>query len=787
MIHSNNINVRNLISKEVLYSGVLSDNKVETIDTSNIDHLILYVYAKNVDKTSAISVRRTGGFTGAIDSPDVLDSTLNKIKSKVITLIKDIETIYYIDVKALNSIQIVFTSGEGKSDFELAIKKIPFSLSPVKDVMNYKVVIESGGVVNKPLGRMHTKGYKYAIIESEGYNIINSAHFFVRLETPLGDIYPDVMNVEGSIVSYGNGQVRFGNLGVKRYYIDLLKYNADYIDIGVSLTPNFSGNVLISALTNSLENLNDLYKEVLFEGEKFKFEKINDLNDVYNGWFTSTNNSQHLVYLSNDVKNKSKHIFNLFEITKLEKSNLRYSYIIPFDENKVNTSKDFRVMVVLQNGTAYVNKAVNNELDSWVKCNAWETSGTNRKIPVKNLNEEGGIKRFDPTLPERYYSYNNTYLEGNGVTFIQFQDNFNVNFLGGLCRTKKLVIFGSYLTTGERIGIWTTTDGGLNWVLTYDFINTYLNVSDSINTSQLSKLTEKVTVKKINVISPSDENKDPIDKFTFMDIGDFVVENGEKTYLKLNNHGLTSRDLILISSVNNEQWKFLKCDSFSTKKITQNIYIIDVVDDNTIEIKMYRGSYDTGLMCRHVHSINEHVGGLIVSTGEEHPNGWFLYISQKFKDGSSVVDAFRLGRNNVFRLNSSKNGIQRACGFLMDNATDPNILFNCDTSNPNLGSYEVKGRSVENLPLRSSNGIWKGKLSDIDDWGKFECILPMPEPGIWMHQLGDIIVAYYQLGSNAISVDGGKTWEVFQNGTNAINGIWNNAVVIGNGYMFKWK
>src|SRR5690606_6812680 len=205
-------------------------------------------------------------------------------------------------------------------------------------------------------------------------------------------------------------------------------------------------------------------------------------------------------------------------------------------------------------------------------------------------------------------------------------------------------------------------------------------------------------------------------------------------------------------------------------------------------IKEYLGSYDNSLMCRHVHSINEHVGGLIVATGEEYPEAWLLYITQYFKDASTVVNALNIGRSNVFRLNSSPLGLQRACGVLMDNEDDPNLIFNSDTSYvTTIGKWGIEGRSPENLPRVSSNGVWRGRLSDIDDWSKFKCVLPVAEPAIWTYNVGDVIVSYYQLGGNAVSVDGGNTWDYYPKGASRINGIYNNRIVIGDGYKFEWK
>src|SRR5690606_10483436 len=122
-----------------------------------------------------------------------------------------------------------------------------------------------------------------------------------------------------------------------------------FLELNAGGFTDFTGNVIDSELTNNIDVVKDdvviAPKDILFEGKDFVFEKINDLNDTYNGWFTSTDNFQHLVYLSNDINNKEQHVFNVRSITSAELSNLRYSYIIPFDPLKQNTIRDFRVMI----------------------------------------------------------------------------------------------------------------------------------------------------------------------------------------------------------------------------------------------------------------------------------------------------------------------------------------------------------------------------------------------------------------------------------------------------------
>lgn len=588
---------------------------------------------------------------------------------------------------------------------------------------------------------------------------------------------------------------QFREVGFKKIYVDLRGYKD--IRVHYNLYGESPGVVEIESnivmYNESISNIlkykdgssnNQLDRDVLFENNDFRFVKKADFKDSFNGWFL--NFSSREVVLSDDLERPRKIVLDLNNlVVSAGNSEVLEAYIIPYDPEMKNTTKSFRVAVGLSNRDIYVNYYNGGGINDWGKSKWWEMRNTVRKIPVKTLGEAGGNKRFDPTLNNDRYN-RNLEVTRNGATFIEYQQQPRLRWLGALCRTKKMVTFGTYLTTGIRIGNFITTDGGENWVLVYDFINRYVDASISINTSSFANYSGGLVLNKINIEYPSEANKEVISPFSYDEIPFSSISKGSTTVVTANSHGLVTGDMILFSGVGqDDNWSALKADSFGANGFTQNAYSVVKINDNTFEIKEYTGSYDTPLICRHIHSNNETLGGVIISTGEEYPNSWNLYLQQKQKDASYVVDAFNFTKDNVYRLNSSEKSPQRACGFLMGNQPDPKVIFNSDTSNGNLGSYEVDGRT--SLPIKSSNGIYIGKLSDIDDWSKFECAVDIPEPAIWLYQFGTVIVGYYQLGGNVVSVDNGITWEYFPIGTSVINGVFKNNIVIGNGYVFEYK
>lgn len=584
---------------------------------------------------------------------------------------------------------------------------------------------------------------------------------------------------------------QFRNKGSYKLYADLKGFEnvrvhfnpSNDIDFAEVKSNFIAYNKSIDDIYIAVKEKTEAKEDVLFEGKNFIFEKKAEMKDAWNGIFIDYDT--HNVWYSDELDNPKKNHLDMNALVNSVSSPVLEAYIIPYDPEMKNTTKSFRIAVGLANRDIYVNYFNGGDENTWGKSKWWESRDTVRKIPTKNISEVDALHRYDVTLPDDRYSRNST-LTTNGATFIEFQEQARLRFLGGLCRTKKMVTFGTYLTDGTRICNFITTDGGENWVLAFDFMSTYTGLSSDINTSAFSPYTGGLILKKVNLQSPSEDIKEVENPFTYVDIEFQSIDLGVSTKINASNHGLKNGDIVLFSGTpQDNNYSSIICHDFTANGFSQIVYSVANVTANSFEIKEYLGSYDMPLFARHIHSNNECINGVIVSSGEEYPNSWNILIQQKQKDASAVINAFNFGKSALFRLNSSELGLQRACGFLMDNEKEPNVFFNADTSNGDLGSYIIDGRT--NLPTRSSNGLWYGKLKNIDNWKDFECILPIAEPGIWLFQYGNVIVGYYQLGTNVVSIDRGKSWEVFPKGTNLINGVFNNNIVIGNGYVFKYK
>lgn len=423
---------------------------------------------------------------------------------------------------------------------------------------------------------------------------------------------------------------------------------------------------------------------------------------------------------------------------------------------------------------------------NWQKVKFWEKKGTARKIPTKDSSEADANHRYDTTLPDSYYNYNEVSTDGYHIAFQGVPDLYSLRGFGA--HGKKLTVFGQYSTTGERICLWVSSDGGFNFVAVYDFVGLGANADEDINTSSFTNYSSGLTLSKVTRNIPTAANKEP-DKYTITELSGWTLVKGTSTTITFSDaHGLRNNDIVAFTGSSTSEWNQLKTSELTSSSIGDNVYFVKVDSNTQITLKPFRGSYDTQLQCRHIHSVNETKSGFIFATGEAYPLGWTMFLEQKKKDASETMDA--MSENfKVYRLNSSENSLQRACGVLMfEDESDPTIIFNSDDSNvvTNM-QWTIEGRT--NLPMSSSNGIWKGKLSDIDDYSKFECIADIPDPAIWMFRYNGIIVGYYQLGGIAVSVDDGKSFRYYPyyDGLRLLVGVYKGKIVMNQGYALELK
>lgn len=427
---------------------------------------------------------------------------------------------------------------------------------------------------------------------------------------------------------------------------------------------------------------------------------------------------------------------------------------------------------------------------NWTKVKFWEKRGTNRKIPTKNISLVDANHRYDTTLPDSYYNYDEVSTNGYHIAYQGEVELHMLRWFGE--HGKKLTVFGQYTRDNDRTNLWVTSDGGYNFVSAYDFVGLTYNANDSIDTSHFADYVSGLTLHKVVRNIPTAAVKEPEHKYTITELSGWTITKGQETVINFTSpHGLTEfdgGDIVAFSGNSTDEWNQLRSSELTADSIGDNVYFIKVNSTTQITLKPFRGSYDQQIACRHIHSVNESKSGFVFATGEGYPLGWTMFLEVIQKQASATMDAMT-ENFKVYRLNSSENGLQRACGVLMyEDDDDPTILFNSDHEFADTGiQWSIEGRT--NLPKSNSIGLWKGKLSGIDSYANFECILGCPEAAIWTIRYNGVIMCYYQSGGIAISVDDGKSFRYYPyyDGVRPLVGVYQGNIIVNNGYALKLK
>ena len=351
--------------------------------------------------------------------------------------------------------------------------------------------------------------------------------------------------------------------------------------------------------------------------------------------------------------------------------------------------------------------------------------------------------------------------------------------MGGYEPDIKMSLIGTYRSNtnyGVRTVVFASSDGGRNWYAKYEFgdygeyefqqgngKNWGLNHGNSINTSKQDEEYKRnsFSIVKRNLITPSSSNKEPIHYFELGSRIEIKNITRDTTALVTTNveHKLSTGNIIAILSNNGyetDSWSWMLNNDISETSCGNGIfYKIVVIDSFNLKLFEYVSSPSNNITCRHIHHINRIKDGWLIGTGEIYPNGWTLYMQMKEADTFSIKkasDEFR-----IIRLNSSEKSVQRTLGMLLLDDDESTLIFASDHDlllRKKVKMVEDRSISFE----RSSTGIYKGTLADIDNFENFRVIYEAKEPAYFFKQLGSAYVFSGQRGELAISFDKGATW-----------------------------
>ncbi len=535
-----------------------------------------------------------------------------------------------------------------------------------------------------------------------------------------------------------------------------------------------------------------------------------------------------------------KVIFNADNFPNLlPSSKIEHIVIIPYTRNLTvaQQGNNNRIVLITTLGQIYHNypsKAVDSDgtasgidIINFDQSVIWDLP--NRKYPSTNPNASG-VEKYTPGLPENNYRYMPAISQDNGFgnggfpkqyttsegdTLSRFYDpnlgtnNHSFGYMGGFETSSKLTMLGTYRSntgsgiSASRTGVFATSDGGRSWFLKLEFAS-YSGQSTSgveIDTSSSRYDDNSVgdfadyvdgsfVVKDITHNIPSEANKEPSTLFT---VGSgIVVKSISKAKPAVitthENHGLVNGAIIVVqdnpdSESVSPDWDWMRNDSLTASNGGNGrLFKIEKISETSFSLKEYVHNPFTNLGVRHIHCINRMPDGFTVGCGEVYPEGWMFYIPIHHADTYGVVRAEE--NLQIVRLNSSEDSAVRPLGFFILDDLDNTVIFGSDESRlkrPNLNLPEGRTDTV----TRNSTGIFKAKLSDIDDFTKFECIFKAEEPAyIFKEKLGVWIFGGSR-GEAGLSFDRGKSWQVnhFGSTLQRYKGTSDNIILIDDGVI----
>ncbi|MFB8509197.1 MULTISPECIES: hypothetical protein [Lactobacillales] len=502
-------------------------------------------------------------------------------------------------------------------------------------------------------------------------------------------------------------------------------------------------------------------------------------------------------------------------------------YILPWSRNSggIITGTEWRMVIITNKGQIYHNfpkRALNNDgvaLDGdeirFEESVVWDLE--ERKFPTKSKTPSDKEYYF-PVLPDENYNhypklnsdptFNDTY--GNGGFSLTKTDSEKVfsrfyrngldvdrnSFVtfGGFDYSDNLAMLGTYRHNlgegkGVRTGVFVSDDGGRQWHFKYEFSDDAGGVSNWGSSIKLTNIEGEYTPNSFSIQNktnniPTNAVKEPENKFRLgQKIKVSSISKGNPAIVMTSTpHELSDGNTVVFHKNDDESsvFDFMTNNELTTDSHGNGIFFkVKALTSTTFELYEYVHSWSNNIPCQHIHGINRVKDGFTMCTGETHPMGWIFYIPVHSADNYGFVKAS--SDIEFVRLNSSEIGMQRAIGVLLPDDNSNDIIVASDTTTSPRDEISLAEGRTETIS-RSTVGVFRGKIEDIDDFSKFTCILEVDEPSYYFKEHNGVYYHFGQRGELGVSFDKGSTWITKQfSGSNfyKMGGFNNDFVVIG--------
>lgn len=459
-------------------------------------------------------------------------------------------------------------------------------------------------------------------------------------------------------------------------------------------------------------------------------------------------------------------------------SHIQLVLLLPYIPKTGNRTPKWRLVIITDKCQVYHNFPDGNKskkaIVSFEESLIWDLPGN--KYP--SLKEEcDSFEKYFPFLPESAYEYHpagNTprsyhvkYEDGREEELSRFyfpKRSAGTNpfvFLNGYEPDPLMSFIGTYCGNSSsedasRVVVFATHDGGKNWFAKYEFNDN--GTSESYGNNVFSNMmrgketnNESLSLCKRELICS--ENDELVLKCGVNLKIRTIKWNQTAEIIFEHKHGLESGNIVAIKGTGKDAVEnALTNNDFSDDSFGNGIFFkVKVLDDYSAQLYECVSKSRVNLPARHIHSINRIKDGFMIATGETYPQGWLMIAS--ITDSDNWSNNMAWDEIPFIRLNSRRNSVQRVVGAVLLDNKDHEIVYASDCSS----MQPVKVIEVDGIPTNQM-GIYKGKVTDINDFRNFELLEETKEPSFFFKELDGNYVFCGQRGEIAIGFDRGKAW-----------------------------
>ena len=503
---------------------------------------------------------------------------------------------------------------------------------------------------------------------------------------------------------------------------------------------------------------------------------------------------------------------------------IEQAFLIPFQRSLADSTEGsaLRIWLFTAAGKCYYNYATDDVI-YYHHVNTWAESKIFNQfknwVPVNDKSKVTTYKKYFPVLSEYDYSQTNDISNPSTIyerPFTRLRNAvtpFHVLTKNNIARLDHVTAFSNYCNQiGQEPFVMLTSDGGKTW-----YVKAYFAVTDQYYTGTHGGLVDFSPISDLNTYvenslkvhrrrynHPTAEIKEPSTRFTLVEsesalVKSFSYDSSLKT-MKME----VSEDIDWIDNSNfnvvyfenisaDSEWDYICNTGLTPNAATTSGIFFRVKKINAREYHLFADAgndYEGSLVCRHVHAINSFHSGFVISTGESKRQtsegvvyeGGDLFVMEDTTRNHSTASGAIKGRQ-VYRLTSSDDGVMRCCGAFITQNNE--LIFSSDQGFLIKDSMKITDRtiSIPKVPV----GIFKGKLSEIDDVTKFECLKDLEYTTLSLLHNEGRFACDYKHGHIVVSHDGIK-WVTLNNIRELITGLDNNGdFYVGSDLKLEWK